>query len=285
MEESQADPFKKLVELIKEEFKTIFSITFIFSLCGLIYALLATPIYKAELTMISNGDDLGSLSGLAALGSQFGILPSSDSQNMGIRDKKVAMAILTSREFILEYIDENDLMRVFFEDKWDLESNDWSVNKESIPTYEHALKLVRDNSLIEEDVMTGILKYSFEWTDANLAAKWVNDTVKEVNNKIRVMAIQEAEMSEQFLKKELKKTSQVGPKEVLFSLIEEQIKTVMIANTREEYAFKVIDPALVPIQRIKPKRKMIAVTSFSFGIFLSFLYLIIRRSYFPREIS
>ncbi len=39
----------------------------------------------------------------------------------------------------------------------------------------------------------------------------------------------------------------------------------MVASTREEYAFKVIDPAIPPEKKIKPKRSLIVILGFILG--------------------
>jgi len=52
-------------------------------------------------------------------------------------------------------------------------------------------------------------------------------------------------------------------------LIEELTKKVMIANVREEYAFKIIDPAVVPEMKYKPSKRNIVIISFLFGLIIS----------------
>ena len=66
-------------------------------------------------------------------------------------------------------------------------------------------------------------------------------------------------------------------KNMLFNLIEEQMKTVMLAETRDEYVFKVIDPAIVADVKFKPKRSLIVVLGVFVGMFLAIMAIIIRR--------
>jgi uncharacterized protein involved in exopolysaccharide biosynthesis len=42
----------------------------------------------------------------------------------------------------------------------------------------------------------------------------------------------------------------------------------MMANVRDEYVFKVIDPAMAPEHRSKPKRKLIVMLGFVLGLML-----------------
>jgi hypothetical protein len=63
---------------------------------------------------------------------------------------------------------------------------------------------------------------------------------------------------------------------MLFSLIEEQTKTVMLGNVRDEYVFKTIDPAVVSELKEKPKRAIIVVVAtFVVGMFSIFIVLLI----------
>ena len=67
---------------------------------------------------------------------------------------------------------------------------------------------------------------------------------------------------------------------MLYQLIEEQTKTVMFANVREQYVLKTIDPALVPELKSGPKRAFICVLGMLLGGVLAVVIVLIR--YFLR---
>lgn len=46
----------------------------------------------------------------------------------------------------------------------------------------------------------------------------------------------------------------------------------MLAKSREEYSFKIIDPPVVPEERIKPKRRLIVMLGFIIGFFLAVFF-------------
>lgn len=50
----------------------------------------------------------------------------------------------------------------------------------------------------------------------------------------------------------------------------------MLANVRDEYVFKTVDPAVVAEKKIKPKRIMIIITGMILGLLLSVIILFIR---------
>ena len=106
--------FKELFLLMKANLRTAFLITFLSSLIGVIYALLATPIYKSELYMISTETSSEGLlgGGLSGLASQFGLGASMDfgSNSDKLYNKRVAMKILASRDFTLDFLYKNNYM-------------------------------------------------------------------------------------------------------------------------------------------------------------------------------
>ena len=57
----------------------------------------------------------------------------------------------------------------------------------------------------------------------------------------------------------------------MYAAMENQLNAVMLAKARPDYALRVVDPALVPDARepIKPKRRLLVLAGFVFGLFLS----------------
>ena len=61
-----------------------------------------------------------------------------------------------------------------------------------------------------------------------------------------------------------------------FEDFEEQAKTIMFANVRDEYVFKTIDPALVSEEKSKPKRALIVMLGVTLGGLLGIILVLIR---------
>ena len=70
---------------------------------------------------------------------------------------------------------------------------------------------------------------------------------------------------------ELEKTSVVGTRNAIYSLMETQIQNIMLANVRKEFAFKVIDPAVVldDDDFFRPDRLVLAILGLAAGLTLS----------------
>jgi len=73
--------------------------------------------------------------------------------------------------------------------------------------------------------------------------------------------------------------------EVFAQLIEEQTKTIMLANVSKDYVFTVIDPAVVPELESYPKRAVICILGALFGGMLGACLVLVRRYAFDKAIG
>ena len=166
---------------------------------------------------------------------------------------------------------------------WDEDSKTWLVKDEKAkPTNLQAYKMFTSGILsVAEDKKNGMLTLAIEWSDPELATSWANQLVERINKHQKSEAIKEAQKSIEYLKNELQTTSVVEMRQSIYRLIEAQTKNIMLANVRDEYVFKIIDPAVVPEQKIKPKKKLMAIlgtiVGFMLGVFLAFFLAFIKK--------
>jgi len=248
----------------------IFGLTLLSTSVAIAYAVLATPIYRAEVLLAPATEKRGGA--LAALASQYSGLASFAGMDLGGGGDKGAQAIamLGARTFTKEFIRDNNLLPILFYKKWDAEKKQWKVdNPKKVPTLNKAFSLF-DGKVrsISEDKKTGLVTLGIEWKDRKLAAKWAQQLVQRINSTMRQRAVSEAQKSLAFLQQELQKTSVVEVQQAIYKLIEGQTKSMMLASVQEEYAFKVIDPPSVPDkgQTVKPKRMLIVIIGFVLGV-------------------
>lgn len=234
---------------------------------AIIVALQMTPIYQSQVVMVPAGDS-GRQGGAAAIAGQFGAIADLAGVNLGGSSSyNEALAILKSRALVEGFIKDKELLPILFEDEWDAAAQKWkATDPEKIPTIEDAYKTFSKNILkISEERKTGVITLAVEWKDRQLAAEWANELVRRANAAMRARAIADAQASINYLQQELAKTSVVEIQQTIYRLLETNYKTVSIANTREEYAFKIVDPAVVPERKVRPKRAMIVIISTLFS--------------------
>ena len=237
----------------------LFFFTVSFTFIAILISLLMTPIFKADVLMVAVSDEANN-AGSSKIVSQLGGLASLAGIGVGVGGSKdEAVAKLMSREFTERFIKENNIIPLLFEDMWDPENNQWlSDDDEDIPTVWDAIQAFGGVRSISEDRNTGLLTLSIKWKDPELAAQWANQMVSSINRVLRDDAIVQAEKSIVYLDSELNKTSVVELQQAIYRLKETHINKIMLANVREEYAFKVLDSAMVPEEKYKPNRKLIA---------------------------
>lgn len=247
-------------------------------------SLILTPIFRAQVVMAPNSAQ--EASGMKALGQLGGLAALAGVSLPGENKVDEALAVLKSRAFIQDFIQERDLLPVLFEKYWNEKKQQWKVtNSQDIPTLEEAYTIFDEKIMkVSKDVKTGIVTLKVEWKDPVIAAAWANALVYKVNEEIRRKAILETQKKVEFLRHELNKTNSVEVKEAIYGLMEAQMKEAMLANVSEEYAFRVIDPAFVPEKKAKPKRVLICIA----GTFVSALlgvFFVFGRKFYKTQIE
>lgn len=248
---------------------------------GIFYALNQTEIYRAEATLAPSAEEK-STGGLAALAGQFGGLASMAGINIGGGGStENTIAVLKSRKFLIPFLSEGTRLQSLFHKEWDLEAKAWTVSKErraenNRPTDLEAYAFFTKNVLkVSTDKKTGIVTLAIELPNIEATAVWTNELTERLNTHLREEAKNETDKNLAYLENQLKETQVLEIRESLYALIESESKTAMLANAKSEYAFKVIDPALVPEVRIRPKRTLIVLASGMLGgfagIFLCFV--------------
>jgi len=187
----------------------------------------------------------GGLSGLAALtGIRFA------GESVGLQE---TLAVLQSRSFTEAFITRHDLLPVLFAESWDSAEQAWLDEIENPPSMDDAVRFFdRNVRYVEFDDSTRIIRVHIEWTNRFVAADWANALLDQLNEMIRSRAIEEASRAETFLYKELESTTNIEVERAIYELIERNVQKVMYANVNQEYALKIIDPAVV----VDPERKV-----------------------------
>ena len=265
-------------QVLVEHRKLIGIITAASTLLATATAFLLTPIYRAEVLLAPVSEErAGSLSSLAG---QFGDLAGLAGVNLGTNKDKTAesIAALKSRSLSVAFIEKENLKPILFPRQWNTENKKWK-DQDDVPTDWEAFEIFdKDIRTVSLDKKTGLVTLAIEWKNQTLAAKWANGLVRQVNTRLRNEAIEEAEKSTAYLEKQLASTSSVEIQQAIYRLVEAQAKKKMVANAREEYAFTVIDPAVSPEERARPKRLFIVLAGLIIGVAAGFTVAWFRRT-------
>ncbi|MDP5328187.1 MAG: Wzz/FepE/Etk N-terminal domain-containing protein [Litorivicinaceae bacterium] len=117
---------------------------------------------------------------------------------------------------------------------------------------------------------------SFEHQSPVLGAEVLTLLIQDIDDYARAKDRTQSESSIAYLEAKLEETRLVDLQNVLYQMIESQTKTLMLAEVNPDYAFRVIDPPIVPELKSKPKRSLIVVIATLAGGMVGVLFVLIR---------
>lgn len=244
---------------------------------GLSYSV--QPLYKADAILVPSEEMLGlnatgalnSLGGLGGLASLVGIGTGGSKENE-------AIATLKSRALTMEYIQAHDLLTILFSNRWDSSAKKWKVSRFGrIPTLEDGYRAFDKRiRAVVENRKTGLTIISVTWKDPVLAKEWTEGLVNAANDLLRTRAIERSSRNLEYLRKASDSTTIMEVKATIYKLMETEIKKQMVAYGGREYAFRVVDPAVVPERRVYPNRWAFLLTGAVVLPILGFLSIALR---------
>lgn len=236
-----------------------------------------TPIYRVELTLAPASDAPGQggsvLAGLGGLVAAAGL-----GVNQG-QLKTQAMALLRSRTFVAEYITQGRLLPLLYPESFAADGR--PLVDRDVPTLNQAVTHFIDSIMfVTEDPRTGLVTLRLDFSDPVVGLKWARDLVARVNEVARARDIAEAEESMRYLDGELQKTAQVSVRDAIGRVLEEQLQRSTMANARREYAFKTIEPGMIPDRPVRPRKVRMVLAAFLLGGILTAFLLCARAGVF-----
>lgn len=256
---------------------------------SIVVSLMATEIYRAEAVLVpaeseqSGGSLVSQFGGAAAL---LGVnLNSGGDVNIN-----TAISTLRSRQFIGRFVHDNNLLVSLFAGNWDKRTqenlidqkiynsatNEW-VRAKGMPTSQETFRKFNEILTVSgPDRNTGVVMVAINWHNPIEASLWVNQLVAALNQEVRTRDVQEANSAVDYLRQQLQATQLVDMQRIFYQLIESQTRIIMLADVRNEYVFRIIDPAVVPDQKIEPRRLVIVMLGIVFGVSLAFMIIFFR---------
>ncbi len=290
---------KELFTILWNKKILIASVTLTFALISVVYSLTLPNIYKstALLAPATSNDNLSSqLSSYSSLAGLAGIsVPSGE-----VTKSQEAIQRMRSFEFFSKFFLPNiQLENLLAVKEWLPEQNTILYNekkfnsKESrwvrkvnyplkvIPSDQEAFKRYLKLVNISEDKKTSFVSVSVKHQSPFISKKWVEIIVLNINESMRDEDKRVAQNSINYLSESSKTTNFQSVRDAMSNLLENQLQTLMLASSNDDYVYKIIDSPIVAEQKIEPSRAVICILGtflgFIFGI-LVVLFLHMRRS-------
>ncbi|WP_447079424.1 Wzz/FepE/Etk N-terminal domain-containing protein [Vibrio alginolyticus] len=290
-----------LRELLKALWKgkwIIIATTFVFAIGSVLYALSLPNIYKADVLLAPADTSNGG--GLSKMAGQLGGLAALAGVNLGsseISQADLAMQVIKSRQFVKGFINKHDLLAplmavkgweplsnrlIFNTDIYDQESKEWLRESKGLrgakPSDQEAFEEFTKNIIsISQDKDSGLYTISIKYYSPYLAKEWLDWLVEDINDVMRARSISQTTQNLSYLEEQLKKTSITDMRSTFYKIIEEQTKSLMLAEVQDEFVFNTIDPAIVPEIKFEPKRSIIVLLAVLIGLILGAIIVLLRK--------
>tara|TARA_B100000945_G_C20337162_1_gene575508 strand:+ start:176 stop:1087 length:912 start_codon:yes stop_codon:yes gene_type:complete len=268
------------VEIFKWYRVFIFSIAGILATISLIYSFFITPMYIAQVKVMPSAQIMGGSSSGSALSGLGGLAGLAGISLGGNNEFEKYLAIFKSRKFIEDFIEEENLLPKLFDEYWDKDLQEWKDGRNRTVRSGHGQ--YRKHLQIRQT--EGMWVISFQASDPRIATELANSSIKRINNYSREKTIKETNVSIEYLNQQIESTSLNESKDFLYSIIEEQTKKIMLANSREEYVFEVIDPAIINESIYYPIRDNFFIIGLIIGLLFSYglaIFTEMFSTYFP----
>ena len=281
----------------------IISVTAIFAILSVFYALSVPNQYKASALLVPAQQQAGGISGALA---QLGGIASLAGVSLGSGDSsesQIAQRIMQSWSFIDDFIKSNNLeIDIFAAEGWDRASGklnidedlynsgttQWLVkneetNKVGMPSSWRLFETFTEILSVSEDKKTGLVSMSIEYYSPQIAKQWLDMYISAINKHMQERQMEKVTRNIEYLEAQIAKTTIAEMQEVFYTIIEEQLKSKMLAEANPDYAFVSVSPSMVPEQKSQPKRALICILGTLLGAMLSVLLVLImhhaRKSY------
>lgn len=271
----------------------IIAITFMFSVAGVFYAKSLPNIYKSEGVYAPSkqrggaGSSVGQLGGLAAMA---GISLGED----GVSQVDMALKRVNSWPFLELFINENELKpELFAVDHWDNveskivwdkeiydpDSKSWTRVVEppftpepsSFESYERLLAYIE----INRDKKSGLITIGVEHRSPVIAHDILVKLVKTLNNDFKLRDLSKAKENIAYLQSKIAETGIAGMQAIFYGMIEEQLKSMMLAEVADDYLFEMVVEPKVAEFKVGPSRALICVVAMILGGILSSIGILI----------
>lgn len=290
---------RELIKAIWVEKITVMAVTILFTAITVYFAISQPNIYKAEALLAPSGEE----SQMGGMASQLGGIAAFAGVDLSSgKGERVQLALetLVSRKFLSQFVKEHDILVPLFalqswnaltgditydETTYNVKDQKWvrevHETRSVVPTAWESHKALTKLISYEKSPGSGYITLAVESQSPVLAQQWLTWLIEDINKTIKKDDLEEITRNINYLTAQLEKTPLADMQSIFYQLIEEQIKKRMLAEVQDEYVFKVIDPAVVPEDKDRPKRALIcvlgAILSFLIGVSAALMKFFIRK--------
>jgi len=221
-----------------------------------IVSLIMTPVYESKAVIVPAGalsKDQGAATGFLAM--QFGFAPPVTPASVEI------VNLLKSNMLRERLIRKHDLLPLFF-------TKETMRGKTENQLMWDGIRYLGNRTTVNFAQKDNLITLSCRYKDPGKASELVSSMLAELNDYMSGEAKRVADTNRKYLEAQIDKTSDPFIKAKLYTLIAQHIETSTMAEAKENFTFRVLDPPRVPDRRISPKRATMVVIAFVVSLFI-----------------
>jgi uncharacterized protein involved in exopolysaccharide biosynthesis len=178
--------------------------------------------------------------GISSVALQFGIMSNQTSNASEL------ISLLQSNILMERVIVKNNLVPVFFGEKAKAKNENEQI-WDGIRYLKKTIYKVRDNK------KAGIIELSVKFRDPQMSAGILTCILTELTDYMSSEAKRVADTNKKYLESLIDKNSDPLIRQKIYAMIARQIEISMMAEVKENFAFKILDPPRIPDRNIKPQ--------------------------------
>jgi uncharacterized protein involved in exopolysaccharide biosynthesis len=300
-------PLGSLIALLWRERLTVAIFTAVAIVIAVIYAITRNPLYETEALLAPAPEERlpgGGLSSLMGSFSAIGDILGLAGAGMDIEE---TVAVLRSREFTDRFLEVHGVLPYLFPDQWDADKRQWKEGAGSDtglvagmrkrlddwasrdapvkggaeqrpgPSPEEAYKRFDKLRNVVIDRRTKFVRLTLRARTPELAQTWANDMIKDLNAALQGKAENEAAKAVDVLGRRVASEQIESIRVTAAKLLESHLQRQVLAEVRQDYAVKVLDPPTLPERRAYPRRTRMVIIGCALGILLGSGFVIGRK--------
>lgn len=281
---------KLLFDILKAKKIYIFFSTIIMVFIAFIYVSSLPFIYTSKTTLMPNEQSNSKGSQLNSISSLVGIsIPGNENKS------DMVLEIVNSIHFFETLVNKNDLLFMLQALKgWNKDLNKpivdpkqyneqlkkWvskgAYNSGGIPSIEVAHKEFLKNFNAYKDTKTGFVHMSYNHYSAEFAQHLLSLIILEINTILRERDISISQKLISYYEQSALNSNIISLKDVLSSLLENEIQKIAIAKSSPEYALIILSPPTNPEDKSAPSKSLWLILTFIVSVFTNIIYFILR---------
>jgi uncharacterized protein involved in exopolysaccharide biosynthesis len=267
----------------------ISAVTLFFATLTIVFALNKPNIYTSRAVLVPAQSSSDGMSGLGQLSGLMRVTMAGGVAGNSARSTAEGLAMLDSRKFFYDFIEKHQLYDASAKgqglansDKEDEEIFDAAAHasqnsKEKLSAY---LRLKGAVSFTK-DSATGFITLSVTDESPTTAKNILDWLIEDINQAVKDRKISEANHAIEYLRLQSNSTGLAELRLKISDLIQKQVEVVMLATTKPDFVFQVLDPSHIPEVPSAPNRRLYVVVGtlagFCLGVFFWMTYILIVR--------